>query len=76
LNDLRKPGDITRLIFWNLIIRSFDKGKPVERRGRKAKGLKPYTSDGHDSLAAESDTRSLVILSAFIEEEKSNGTQK
>ena len=40
LDDLRKPGEITRLVFLNLIIRSFDKGKPVEKRGRKAKDLK------------------------------------
>jgi hypothetical protein len=32
------------LFFWNLIIRSFDKGKPVERRGRKAKDLKLHIS--------------------------------
>jgi len=62
---------------------SFDKGKPAERRGRKAKDLKPRGSVGHDSLVANgylllgySDICSLIILSAFIEEEKSYGTQK
>ena len=34
------------LFFWNLIIRSFDKGKPGESRGRKAMGLKPGNRKG------------------------------
>jgi hypothetical protein len=33
---VKLPG----LFFLNLIISSFDKGKPVEKRGRKAKDLK------------------------------------
>jgi hypothetical protein len=48
--------------------RSFDKGKPVERRGRKAKGLKSRPRD-HDSLVAEAKY-SLGFLSVFVEEER------
>jgi len=48
---------------------SYDKGKPVERRGRKAKGLKLCTHiDSYGSLAAEGETKIRWIdLSAFID---------
>ena len=46
---------------------SFDKGKPVEKRRRKVKGLKLCTTNSYDSLAAEGETNIRWIdLSAFI----------
>ena len=37
--NLREPGKSPGSFCWNLIIYTFDKGKPVERQGRKAMGL-------------------------------------
>jgi hypothetical protein len=75
LEVLREPGHSARLVLLEPY-HSFDKGKPVERRGRKAKDLKFRPWD-HDSLVAVSENRILLnVLSAFIEWEKLNGTQK
>ena len=37
-STLREPGQFPGSFYLNLSICSFDKGKPVERRGRKAMG--------------------------------------
>jgi len=42
-----------------------DKSKPVEKRGRKAKGLKSRTRD-HDSQVAEDDEITVMIFFASL----------
>jgi hypothetical protein len=57
--------------------RSFDKGKPVERRGRKAMDLPLRISAAMIArLPKASEDNRFVNLSAFIEKENRNGTQK
>jgi hypothetical protein len=54
----------------NLSTILFDKGKPVERRGRKAMGLPSRSLRGQDSQAAEYKSTGLCgCLSAFITKE-------
>ena len=47
LNVLREPGQLPGSFFGTLSFCSFDKGKPVERRGRKAMGLNLATLAPH-----------------------------
>jgi hypothetical protein len=56
--------------YWNLIIRSFDKGKPVERRGRKAMGLKPRMSWSGLPCYRKRIRNSPVLLERLVDVEK------
>jgi hypothetical protein len=68
-----EPGKKPGLFCLHLPIHLFDKGKPAERRGRKAMGLLLHCKCSHDSQAAENNTFGLhVCLSAFISEENND----